>query len=124
MPSRSYECFVGLNLSREHWSDAQPVRNIMKAAFLAAGLPYYPPHRFRDMLVQQAYRHCQTPELFKAWSQNFGHEGAITTLISYGKIDLHRQEELIRGAKSWSIGGSQPVTKDDLAELLLRLNRG
>lgn len=41
---------------------------------------------------------CQTPEQFKAWSQNLGHESPLTTFTSYGKVSLHRQGELIRTA--------------------------
>jgi len=47
------------------------------------------------MLVQQAYKHCKTPEQFKAWSQNLGHESPPTTFTSYGKIDLHREGDLL-----------------------------
>jgi len=31
----------------------------------------------------------------KAWSQNLGHEGMLTTLASYGRIPLEQQRELI-----------------------------
>ena len=40
---------------------------------------------------------CRTPEQIKAWSQNLGHENIATTLTSYGKIDPHRQGEVIGG---------------------------
>jgi hypothetical protein len=38
---------------------------------------------------------CRTPEQIKAWSQNLGHENIATTLTSYGKIDPHRQGDVI-----------------------------
>jgi len=38
---------------------------------------------------------CHTPEDFKAWSQNLGHEGVMTTFNSYGNVPDHRQGELI-----------------------------
>lgn len=101
-------CFIAINLSREHWRNAQPVRNVVKDAFAAAGLPYFPPHRFRHMLTEQAYRFCKTPEQMKAWSQNFGHEDLMTTLSSYGKIDVIRQGELIRNM------GMPPAEEDML----------
>ena len=37
-------------------------------------------------------------QTFKAWSQNLGHEGAMTTLTSYGKIGLEEQGRLVRNA--------------------------
>ena len=38
---------------------------------------------------------CQTPEQFKAWSQNLGHEGVLTTFTSYGAVTSRRQREVI-----------------------------
>jgi hypothetical protein len=42
-------------------------------------------------------RLCQTPEQFKAWSQNLGHSGVLTTFTSYGDLTAMRQAEIIRG---------------------------
>ncbi|CAM5796572.1 hypothetical protein [Rhizobacter fulvus] len=39
---------------------------------------------------------CQTPEQSKAWSQNLGHEGVLTTFYSYGGVTEGRQGEIIR----------------------------
>ena len=39
---------------------------------------------------------CHTPEEFKAWSQNLGHEQVMTTFSSYGHVATDRQAELIR----------------------------
>lgn len=38
-----------------------------------------------------------TPEHFKAWSQNLGHEKVLTTFLSYGEVACQRQGEIIRG---------------------------
>lgn len=80
------------------WASAGQIRSIFKAAFQAAGVPYFNPHSFRDTLAIMGEQTCQTPEQFKAWSQNLGHESPLTTFTSYGKVSLHRQGELIRGA--------------------------
>jgi integrase len=89
--------FCAAGLSREHWSGTGPIRTIFKQAFDAAGLRYYNPHCFRDALTQLGERICKTPEEFKAWSQNVGHERVLTTFMSYGKVSNTRQAELIRG---------------------------
>lgn len=89
--------FQAIGLAREHWSGTGPIRAIYREAFAAAGLPYFNPHCFRDALVQLGERICTTPEQFKAWSQNIGHERVLTTLTSYGKVPAARQAELIRG---------------------------
>ena len=57
------------------------------------------PHSFRHMIVSQMYARGLSIAEFKAWSQNLGHEGAMTTLTSYGRISLEEQGKLVRGAK-------------------------
>lgn len=89
--------FQATGLARDHWSGTGSIRAIYREAFAAAGLPYFNPHCFRDALVQLGERICTTPEQFKAWSQNIGHERVLTTLTSYGKVPAARQAELIRG---------------------------
>lgn len=88
--------FRSIGLARDHWSGTDPIRAIYKEAFAAAGLPYFNPHCFRDAIVQLGERLCTTPEQFKAWSQNIGHERVLTTLTSYGKVPDSRQATLIR----------------------------
>lgn len=112
------DCFVAVGLTREHWASAQSVRNIVRASFEAAGLPYFHPHTFRHMLVEQAYRHCKTPEQLKAWSQNFGHEDVLTTLRSYGKIDLERQRHILQSIGQDGSDNDRPVTMRDLMHLM------
>ncbi len=85
-------------IKRQVWSNSQPIRQIFKRAFAAADLPYFTPHRVRNTVVEYAYLTCRTPEEFKAFSQNLGHESVVTTLSSYGQIPLARQRELIRNA--------------------------
>jgi integrase len=82
-------------LSRAQWSNATPIRAIFKDAFMRAGLPYPNPHSFRKTLAQLGERMCRTPEEFKAWSQNLGHEQVLTTFSSYGQVAGDRQAELI-----------------------------
>lgn len=89
-------CFAPCGLSREHWSTASPVRLIVKNAFRSINLPETTPHLFRDMIVSEMYRRELPVAVCKAWSQNLGHEGAMTTLTSYGKIGLEEQGRLVR----------------------------
>lgn len=89
--------FAPVGLRRgECWQGAGSIRDIFRKAFEAADLPYFNPHSFRDTLVQLGEQVCTTPEQFKAWSQNLGHERVMTTLTSYGTVAPHRQAELIR----------------------------
>jgi integrase len=88
--------FQAAGLSREHWSTASPIRKIFKEAFTLAGFPNYNPHSFRNTLTIYGEKNCPTMEAFKAWSQNLGHAGMLTTLCSYGEVQTSRQIEIIQ----------------------------
>jgi integrase len=88
--------FVATGLLQSGWSGTGPVRDVFRRAFGLAGLAYFNPHSFRDMLVRHAMTLDLTPEAMKAWSQNLGHADVLTTFTSYGQVPLHRQGELIR----------------------------
>lgn len=104
--------FEADGLTREHWSSAAPIRTIFREAFGAAGLPYFNPHSFRNTLVRLGETVCRTPEQFKAWSQNLGHEGVLTTFYSYGEVGNRRQGEIIRG-----LAISHQTERPDVAEI-------
>ena len=87
--------FEHVQLARANWANATPIRAIFRQAFETAGLPYYHPHSLRHTVAMLGERTCQTPEEFKAWSQNLGHEGVLTTLFAYGTVSEHRQREII-----------------------------
>jgi integrase len=99
-----------------HWSDASPVRAVFRQAFAGVGLTYFPPHSLRHTLGHLMQTVCHTPEQLKAWSQNLDHENIATTLTSYGKIDAHRQGEVI-GA----ISLTSNISKMDLLERIRQL---
>lgn len=105
--------FEAVGLERKAWSTAAPIRAIFKGAFEAAGLPYYNPHSLRSTLVLLGQTVCQSPEDFKAWSQNLGHEGVLTTFYSYGTVAPRRQGEIIHGLG----GGAEAANGGSSAEL-------
>ena len=89
--------FAALGLSRDTYSNAGKLRSVIKDAFTIAGLPAFGPHSFRKTLGLLANEHCKTPEQFKAWSMNLGHENIATTLSAYCPVSPSRQGELIKG---------------------------
>ncbi|MGJ0491595.1 tyrosine-type recombinase/integrase [Methylobacter sp.] len=91
--------FKTSGLKQEHWSNTSPIRTIFREAFEDADLPYFNPHSFRKTLVTLGQQLCQTPEEFKSWSQNLGHEDVLTTLYSYGEVQQHRQGEIFQQLK-------------------------
>jgi len=110
--------FKAAGLSRNHWSNATPIRKIFHEAFERAGLTYFNPHSFRNTLVQLGEEICKTPEQFKAWSQNLGHEKVLTTFISYGVVPCQRQGEIIRNLETSR--SPAPTNADEIAEAVYR----
>ena len=94
------QSFEVVGLAKEHWTTANAIRGVFKQAFLGAGLDYYSPHVFRNLLAKLAQTSCQTPEQFKAWSQNLGHANVLTTFFSYGEVQVDRQGEIIESMKT------------------------
>jgi len=88
--------FRARGIARKHWTTADAARKIFKQSFEAIGLHGFNPHSFRHALAVLGEQRCKTPEEFKAWSQNLGHENVATTLSSYGTVPEHRQSEIIK----------------------------
>ena len=117
-PSRHFEA---TGLLREHWSTVSPISAIFQQAFERAGLPYFNPHSFRSTLAQLWETLCQSPEQFKAWSQNLGHEGVLTTFYSYGGVGAKRQAEIIRDLAI--LPETKATETEAIAQALLRVMR-
>jgi integrase len=114
----SEQQFAAVGLARAHWATTDAVRKIFKLLFEGAGLHGFNPHSFRHALASLGERTCQNPEHFKAWSQNLGHEGVLTTFSSYGPVSEQRQAELIKTLTK------RPERVDDaLTERLMRAVR-
>lgn len=114
--------FEAVGLERAHWSSAARIRIIFRNAFASAGLPYFNPHSFRNTLVRLGEEVCQTPEQFKAWSQNLGHEGVLTTFLSYGEVASRRQGEIMRSVATPQF--ATPPSINEFAEAVARKLRG
>jgi integrase len=110
--------FAAVGLERKHWSSASPIRSIFREAFVSAGLPYFNPHSFRNTLTRLGEEVCKTPEQFKAWSQNLGHEKVLTTFLSYGEVACQRQGEIIRNLAMPEKHASTNV--EEIAEAIVR----
>ena len=89
--------FTVLGIDRAPWASPSSAAKIFKDAFRAAGLPPFSPHRVRDTIAELAKEHCRTPEDYKAWSQNMGHDDLRTTIGSYLPVSDLEQGRLING---------------------------
>ena len=88
--------FTVIGFRRTHWKNADAIRQAFKTAFESVGLPYFHPHSVRHTLALLGEIICKTPEDFKAWSQNLGHEKVMTTFSSYGQVTSHRQSDIFK----------------------------
>lgn len=112
--------FAASGLERRHWSTASPIRAIFREAFSRAGLPYFNPHSFRNTLVRLGEKRCKSPEEFKAWSQNLGHEKVLTTFLNYGAVSYDRQGEILRGLTTPQ-QAEQPGANEIAEALIMKL---
>ena len=110
--------FEAAGLKRAQWSNAGRIRTIFRQAFERAGLPYFNPHSLRKTLGKLGEQVCASPEAFKAWSQNLGHEQALTTFLNYGTVATDRQGEIIR--ELGAAGPSKQPGAEDIAEAVVR----
>ena len=108
--------FEVAGLKREHWRTAAAVRSTFREAFGRAGLPYFNPHSLRNTMVRIGETVCRSPEEFKAWSQNMGHDKVMTTFMSYGTVSFDRQSEIVRG-----LGVAQADVPEDSAAIMKTL---
>ena len=111
--------FKAVGLERAHWSSAARIRTIFRDSFTIAGLPYFNPHSFRNTLVRLGQEVCKTPEEFKAWSQNLGHEKVLTTFLSYGQVESPRQGQIIKALAVQPVATGHPDV-NELARALIR----
>ena len=113
--------FMVQGLARQGWSTTAPVREIFKRALTRVSLPYFQPHSMRHMLARHGQQICQTPEQYKAWSQNLGHDHVLTTFTSYGTVPSHRQAELIRGMGAGCSNVHDQLDDPDVIALIDRI---
>ncbi|KEZ77607.1 tyrosine-type recombinase/integrase [Salinisphaera hydrothermalis] len=99
--------FTPCGVKPEPWQSANPIRTIFKRAFEAVDMPYFNPHSFRNTLVRLGEQVCNSPEEFKAWSQNLGHEKVMTTFNSYGEVPSSRQGSIMESLQRSSSRDSQ-----------------
>ena len=118
--------FTAIGFRRTHWKNADPIRKAFKFGFEAAGLPYFHPHSIRHTLAAVGEKICPTPEAFKSWSQNLGHDDVMTTFSSYGPVSAKRQSEILRSIKvddnTVKAANDEP-NQDEIVKVLAFLQR-
>ena len=118
--------FTAIGFRRTHWKNADPIRKAFRFGFEAAGLPYFHPHSIRHTLAAVGEKICPTPEAFKSWSQNLGHDDVMTTFSSYGPVSANRQSEILRSIKfddDEAKTANDDPNQDEIARVLAYFHR-
>ena len=114
--------FAVVGIDRKGWRNAAAVRKIFRDAFASAYLPYSNPHTFRKTLARFGQQTCRTPEEYKAFSQNIGHEAVLTTFTSYGEVPLERHATIIRSLRSRNEAADNAELANEIIDLISRRN--
>ncbi len=88
-------CFFAEHVDDKPWSGAGGIRKVFEKRAKAAGMDYYPPHKFRHLAIELARGKCHDLNELKAVSQNFGHENIETTMVSYGNFNATQIGKII-----------------------------
>ena len=96
--------FAAVGLSRLPWRGAEPFGRCFALPSERRTYPTRGPHSIRDTLTRLGQRVCRTPEEWKVWSQNLGHESEATTFVGYGHVPADRHAEIMR-----ALGEPRPV---------------
>lgn len=102
-------CFAADGLSRSFWTTANVLRSIYCRTCEQAGLPFRKLHHIRDALSALGMQISRTPEMFKAWSQNMGHDSVLTTALTYGRVEDQRQRAIIKGLAGAATAGEDSL---------------
>jgi integrase len=80
-------CFeLSKDVEPEYWRSHRSLSDVLRKRCKQAGLPYFPPHNFRHLLVKLVKELDLTSKQTKCFSQSLGHEHEDTTYGCYGKF--------------------------------------
>lgn len=96
-PTAPFKPWVGRHrIELEFLTTAAPVRQVLRKAAAAAGVPYFKPHAIRSTVAKLCDEWASSLREMKALSQNLGHEQISTTSKYYGDVEPEVKQELFR----------------------------
>lgn len=113
-PTTPFKPWLGASSIELHFlTTAAPVRQVLKKAANAAGVPYFKPHAVRSTVAVMCNEWTSSFKERKAFSQNFGHEKIDTTDKYYGVVDEDSKREIFAKMRE----RQRNPTAQDIAEL-------
>ncbi len=76
-----------MNLTKECIKSDSQIRDIVKAAFINNGLPYYKPHTFRHSLARKVRKTENPTDALIALFENFGHKNGMAEIIKNIRLE-------------------------------------
>lgn len=96
-PTAPFKPWIGRHsIELEFLTTAAPVRQVLRKAAAAAGVPYFKPHAVRSTVAKLCDEWASSLRDMKALSQNLGHEQISTTSKYYGDVEPEVKQELFR----------------------------
>lgn len=96
-PTAPFKPWIGQHsIEFEFLTTAAPVRQVLRKAAAAAGVPYFKPHAIRSTVAKLCDEWASSLRDMKALSQNLGHEQISTTSKYYGDVEPDLKQELFR----------------------------
>lgn len=96
-PTTPFKPWIGRHsIELEFLTTAAPVRQVLRKAAAAAGIPYFKPHAVRSTVAKLCDGWASSLRDMKALSQNLGHEHVSTTSKYYGDVEPDVKRELFR----------------------------
>ncbi len=96
-PTAPFKPWIGAQrIELEFLSTAAPVRQVLRKAAAAVGVPYFKPHAIRSTVAKLCDEWASSMRDTKALSQNLGHEQISTTSKYYGDVDSDLKRELFQ----------------------------
>lgn len=97
IPTAPFKPWIGTHrIELEFLTTAAPVRQVLRTAAAAAGVPYFKPHAIRATVSKLCDEWAVSLRDMKALSQNLGHEQMSTTSKYYGDVEPDVKRELFQ----------------------------
>ena len=119
IPKAPFKPWIGAHtIELEFLTTAAPVRQVLRKAAAAAGVPYFKPHAIRSTVAKLCSAGNWSEDIAKAVSQNLGHKQIWTTRKYYGDVEPDMKQELFRQMRD----KHRNRGAEDIAEMAARLS--
>jgi len=100
IPKTPFKPWLGYKtIELDFLTSANTVRDVLKAATAAAGVPYFKPHALRSTVARLFDDWALSTKEMKALSQNMSHKSVLTTFRYYGDLEDEDKHAVINAIR-------------------------